>query len=131
MKGFIGDIEDRTAANGDFRRVAYTGSHLQLVLMTLQPGEDIGEETHADTDQFFRVEAGRGEVVLDGRTTRIEDGTAILVPAGARHNVRNTGDAPLRLYTLYGPPHHEDGTVQHTKAEAEQSKEHFAGVTTE
>lgn len=131
MKGFIGDIQDRTAANGDFRRVAYTGSHLQLVLMTLQPGEDIGEETHADTDQFFRVEAGRGEVVLDGRTTRIDDGMAILVPAGARHNVRNTGDAPLRLYTLYGPPHHEDGTVQHTKAEAEQSKEHFAGVTTE
>lgn len=131
MKGFIDDIQDRTAANGDFRSVAYTGPHLQLVLMTLQPGEDIGEEIHTDTDQFFRVEDGTGEVVLDGRTTRIDSETAILVPAGARHNVRNTGDAPLRLYTLYAPPHHEDGTVQHTKADAAQSKEHFAGVTTE
>lgn len=131
MKGFIGDIQHQTQSNRDFRRVVYTGSHLQLVLMTLQPGEDIGEEVHTDTDQFFRVEDGTGEVVLDGRTTRIAGETAILVPAGARHNVRNTGDAPLRLYTLYGPPHHEDGTVQQTKVEAAQSKEHFAGVTTE
>ncbi len=131
MKGFIGNIQDRTEANSDFRRVLYTGPHMQLVLMALQPGEDIGEETHPDTDQFFRVEKGKGEVWIDGKKTRIESDMAIVVPAGAKHNIRNTGDKPLKVYTLYAPPHHADGTVQVTKAEAEASKEHFAGQTTE
>ena len=131
MKGYIDDIEDRAEKNSDFRRVLYTGKHLQLVLMSLLPGEDIGEETHTDVDQFFRVEKGKGEVLIDGRKTAIESDTAIIVPAGARHNITNTGDKPLRLYTVYGPPNHADGTVHVTKAEAEASKEHFEGVTTE
>ena len=131
MKGFIGNIEDRTEKNRDFRRVLYTGPHIQLVLMSLQPGEDIGEEVHSDTDQFFRVEEGKGTVWIDGKKTEIESEFAVVVPAGARHNIRNTGEKPLKLYTLYAPPHHADGTVQATKAEAVASKEHFAGQTTE
>ena len=131
MKGFIGNIEDRTEKNRDFRRVLYTGPHIQLVLMSLQPGEDIGEEVHRDTDQFFRVEEGKGTVWIDGKKTEIESEFAVVVPAGARHNIRNTGEKPLKLYTLYAPPHHADGTVQATKAEAMASKEHFAGQTTE
>jgi mannose-6-phosphate isomerase-like protein (cupin superfamily) len=131
MKGFIGNIEDRTEKNLDFRRVVYTGSHLQLVLMSLNPGEEIGEETHEDTDQFFRVEDGKGEFVIDGRTRPIESDMAMVIPAGARHNIRNTGRKAMKLYTLYGPPHHEDGTVHHTRADAERSTEHFAGKTTE
>jgi mannose-6-phosphate isomerase-like protein (cupin superfamily) len=97
--------------------------------MSLDPGEDIGEEVHESTDQFFRVEKGKGAVVIDGRETPIESDTAIIVPAGARHNVKNTGNEPLRLYTLYAPPEHEDGIVRHTKAEAERLAEHFAGHT--
>jgi mannose-6-phosphate isomerase-like protein (cupin superfamily) len=131
MKGFIADIEDRTEANRDFRHVLYTGPHMQLVLMSLEPGEEIGEETHESTDQFFRVEQGEGIVSIDGRETPIESDSAILVPAGARHNVKNTGHEPLRLYTLYAPPQHADGTVQRTKADAERATEHFAGQTTE
>jgi mannose-6-phosphate isomerase-like protein (cupin superfamily) len=131
MKGFIDDIEDRTEVNRDFRRVVYTGPHMQLVLMALRPGEEIGEEVHESTDQFFRVEDGKGEVVIDGRRTRIESDMAIVIPAGARHNIVNTGDEPLKLYTLYAPPHHEDGTVHRTKAEAEHANEHFTGRTTE
>lgn len=131
MKGFTGNIEDLTRRNRDFRRVLYTGRHLQLVLMALPPGEEIGEEVHGETDQFFRVEAGRGEVWIDGQRTAIERESAIVVPAGARHNIRNTGDEPLQLYTLYGPPEHADGTVHPTRADAEASEEHFAGLTTE
>ena len=131
MKGYIDDIDDRTEENRDFRRVLYTGKHVQLVLMSLQPGEDIGEETHTDVDQFFRVEKGEGEVLIDGRTTKIERDMAIIVPAGARHNIRNSGTTPLKLYTIYGPPNHADGTVHATRAEAEASEEHFEGVTTE
>ena len=131
MKGFIDDIEKRTEDNRAFRRVLYTGKHMQLVLMSLQPGEDIGEEIHDEVDQFFRVERGKGEVLIDGRTTKVESATAIVVPAGARHNIRNTGETPLQLYTLYAPPEHADGTVQVTKADAEASSEHFEGVTTE
>jgi mannose-6-phosphate isomerase-like protein (cupin superfamily) len=131
MKGFIGNIEDRTNANRDFRRVVYTGSHIQLVLMSLNPGEEIGEEVHEDTDQFFRVEDGKGEFVIDGRATPIESQSAMVIPAGARHNIRNTGQKGMKLYTLYAPPHHEDGTVHHTRADAERSTEHFAGKTTE
>lgn len=131
MKGFIADIEDRTEANKDFRRVLYTGPHMQLVLMALQPGEEIGEEIHEDTDQFFRVEEGSGEVLIDGRATPIASDVGIVIPAGAKHNIRNTGAKPLKMYTLYAPPNHEEGTVHHTKAEAEAADEHFTGQTTE
>lgn len=129
MKGFVDNIEELTEDNDDFRRVLYTGKHLQLVLMTLEPGEEIGEEVHEDRDQFFRIEEGRGEVTIDGRRHTIEDDDAIIVPAGARHNVVNKGDEPLRFYTLYGPPEHRDGTVHATKADA--TEEHFDGQTTE
>jgi mannose-6-phosphate isomerase-like protein (cupin superfamily) len=131
MKGFIGDIEERTEKNHDFRRVLYTGPHMQLVLMSLQPGEEIGEEVHTHTDQFFRVEEGKGEVVIDGVATRIEGDAGIVIPAGARHNIRNTGHKPLKLYTLYAPPEHMEGTVHPTKADAEAAVEHFTGRTTE
>ncbi len=131
MKGFVGDIEERTEENSDFRRVLYTGKQMQLVLMSLQPGEEIGEEVHRDRDQFFRVEEGSGEVWIDGRRTEIRSDTAIVVPAGSRHNVRNTGDGPLKLYTLYAPPEHADATVHATKADAVTSEEHFDGRTTE
>lgn len=131
MQGFVADIEELTVGNTDFRRVLYTGKYLQLVLMTLQPGEEIGEEVHEDHDQFFRIESGSGEVRIDGKATAIKDDDAVIVPAGARHNVINTGDQPLALYTLYGPPEHRDGVVHRTKAEADASEEHFDGKTTE
>ena len=131
MKGFVGDIEKLTEANSDFRRVLYTAHQLQLVLMALRPGEEIGEEVHKDRTQFFRVEQGRGEVLMDGVVTQIESATAIIVPAGARHNLKNTGTEALRLYTLYAPPEHVDGTVHVTKADAEAAEEHFDGKTTE
>lgn len=131
MKGFVDNIEKLTTENECFRKVLYTGKHMQLVLMTLKAGEEIGAETHEGHDQFFRVEAGRGEVVIDGRSVPIQDDDAIIVPAGARHNVINTGTEPLKLYTLYGPPEHRDGVVCNTKAEADASEEHFDGKTTE
>jgi len=131
MKGFVGNIENLTNENSNFRRVLYTGSNVQLVLMTLKPGEEIGEEVHSGIDQFFRIEKGAGEVRINGEPTKIKDGDAVLVPAGARHNVVNTGTEPLRLYTLYGPPEHQDRTVQATKAEAEKAHEHFDGKTSE
>ena len=131
MKGFVDDIEKRTEENDDFRRVLYTGKEMQLVLMALKPGEEIGSEVHEDRDQFFRVEAGRGEVVIDGNTSQVQADMAMIVPAGARHNVRNTGDVPLKLYTLYAPPEHREGTVHATKAEADADHEHFDGKTTE
>jgi mannose-6-phosphate isomerase-like protein (cupin superfamily) len=131
MKGFVGDIEDQAEDNSDFRRVVYTGKNLQLVLMSLKPGEDIGEEVHKDRDQFFRVEKGKGEVLIDGKRSKIKGDDAVLVPAGARHNIVNTGEKPLRLYTLYGPPEHRDGTVHATKADAQRMKEHFDGKTSE
>lgn len=131
MMGFVDDIEELTEGNTDFRRVLYTGKNLQLVLMALKPGEEIGEEVHEDRDQFFRVEKGKGEIVIDGVTSAIKSDIAMIVPAGARHNVRNTGEKPLRLYTLYAPPEHRDGTIHATKADAEASDEHFDGKTTE
>ncbi len=131
MHGFVDDIEDLTERNDDFRRVLYTGKYLQLVLMALAPGEEIGEEVHEDHDQFFRIEEGKGAVVIDGISTKIQSDDAIVVPAGARHNVINTGDDPLKLYTIYGPPEHMDGVVRPTKADAEASEEHFDGTTTE
>ncbi|MBX9460366.1 MAG: cupin domain-containing protein [Brevundimonas sp.] len=131
MQGFVADIEKLTVENTDFRRVLYTGKYLQLVLMTLQPGDEIGAEVHEDRDQFFRIESGSGEVLIDGKRNPVKDDDAIIVPAGARHNVVNTGDAPLMLYTLYGPPEHRDGVVHKTKAEADATEEHFDGKTTE
>jgi mannose-6-phosphate isomerase-like protein (cupin superfamily) len=131
MKGFVDDIGRLTEGNADFRRVLYTGKHLQLVLMTLAPGKEIGSEVHQDRDQFFRVEAGDGEITIDGTTTPVKADFAMIVPAGALHNVRCVGSAPLKLYTLYGPPEHRDGVVFGTKAEAEAAHEHFDGKTTE
>jgi len=131
--GFCDDIEDLTEENEDFRRVLYTGEHLQLVLMSLKPGEEIGEEVHPDRDQFFRIEEGEGVIVIDGKENEVEDDIAVIVPAGARHNVRNTGDEPLRFYTIYGPPEHKDGIVHSTKEEAEErhEAEEWDGKTTE
>ncbi|MDX2336655.1 cupin domain-containing protein [Brevundimonas sp. 3P9-tot-E] len=131
MRGFVDDIDRLTVENKDFRRVLYTGKHLQLVLMALRPGEEIGEEVHDDHDQFFRIEKGEGEVWIDNQRTKIKADDAIVVPAGARHNVINTGDKKLKLYTVYGPPDHKDGIVRSTKGEAEASEEHFDGTTTE
>ena len=133
MKGYVDNIERATVANEDFRRVLYTGRNLQLVLMTLPPGCDIGEEVHEDRDQFFRIEQGEGEIRIDGVANRVEDDFAVIVPAGARHNVVNTGDRPLRLYTLYAPPEHRDGVVHKTKEQAERDhdNDHWAGETTE
>lgn len=131
MKGYLDNIEDRTEENRDFRRVLYTGKNLQLVLMALQPGEEIGEEVHDDHDQFFRIETGTGEVLIDDTTRPIEGDDGIVVPAGARHNVTNTGDEVLTLYTIYGPPEHRDGVVHKTKADADTDDEHFDGTTTE
>ena len=133
MKGYVADIERETLANEDFRRVVYTGRNLQLVLMTLPPGCDIGEEVHEDIDQFFRIEEGEGEIRIDGIAHRVEDDFAVIVPAGARHNVINTSDAPLRLYTIYGPPEHRDAVVHRTKEDAERDhdNDHFDGRTSE
>lgn len=130
MKGFVQDIEGLSVGNADFRRVLYTAKHCQLVLMALKPGEEIGAEVHK-LDQFFRVEEGAGEAVLDGVRTTIRAGFAVVVPAGANHNIVNTGKVPLKLYTLYAPPNHRDGVVHHTRAEAEADEEHFDGKTTE
>ena len=133
MKGYHDDIERQTTANSDFRRVLYTGKNLQLVLMSLPPGCDIGAEVHEDRDQFFRFEDGRGQVDIDDNIYDVADGSGIVVPAGARHNVRNTGDGPLKLYTLYGPPEHGDGIVQATREEADarHRDEEWDGKTTE
>ena len=130
MHGFVKNIEDMAKSNGDFRRVLYTAKYSQLVLMTLNPGEEIGEEVHK-LDQFFRIEAGTGVAVLDGTRTPIESGFAVLVPAGTSHNIINTGGAPLKLYTIYSPPNHRDGVVHHTRADAEADNEKFEGKTTE
>ncbi len=129
MNGFIANIEKLTEENSDFRRVLYTGHQLQLVLMAIQPREEIGEETHEDRDQFFRVEKGIGEIWIDGNRTKVKSSDAMIVPAGAKHNLVNTGDEALLLYTLYAPPEHLDGTTHATKAEV--SEEHFDGKTTE
>lgn len=133
MKGYNGNIEEITLGNSDFRRVLYTGHHLQLVLMTLQPGDEIGAEVHEDRDQFFRIEEGEGVVDIDGVENRVEDGSGVIVPSGARHNVRNTGTVPLKLYSIYAAPEHLDGVVQATKAEADarHHNEEWDGKTSE
>jgi mannose-6-phosphate isomerase-like protein (cupin superfamily) len=130
-RGFVQNIETLASKNEDFRHVLYTGAHSQLVLMTLKPGEEIGKETHKAVDQFFRVEQGTGEVELAGVRTPIGPGFAVVVPAGLRHNIVNTGKEPLRLYTIYSPPNHHDGVVHHARSEAEHDSEHFDGETTE
>jgi len=120
MSGYVTNIEKDTLDNDDFRRVLFTGPHTQLVLMTLGPGEDIGLETHEGHDQFIRIESGTGKAVLDGTTHALTDGSALVIPAGVEHNVINTSSAePLKLYTLYSPPEHPDGTVHRTRREAE------------
>lgn len=125
MNGFIDDIEKLTTENDNFRKVLYTGKHSQLVLMSLKPGEDIGLEIHHDVDQFFRIDQGVGQVFIDGETRDVSDGFAIVVPAGAEHNVTNTGTEDLKLYTVYSPANHPDGTIHKTHAEAmEYEAEH-------
>ncbi|MDO5343714.1 MAG: cupin domain-containing protein [Candidatus Saccharibacteria bacterium] len=131
MKGYYGNIEDLTVANDAFRKVLYTAKHCQLVLMSLPLGGEIGAEVHPDHDQFFRFEAGEGQVVIDDTVYDVTDGDAIIVPAGANHNVINTGDEPLKFYTIYGPAHHKEGIVHATREEAEAHDEDFDGVTTE
>lgn len=132
-KGYVKDIQEQTLKNNNFRKVLYTGEHLQLVLMTLKPGEEIGEEVHEDRDQFFRFEEGAGVVVIDGKRNKVEDEFGVIVPAGAKHNVINTGEGPLKMYTIYGPPEHKDQVVHKTKAIAEKSHEddEWDGKTTE
>lgn len=131
MKGFLINIEKTTLNNEYFRKVLYTAKHCQLVVMSLKPKEDIGEEIH-HLDQFIRCEAGQGQAILDGATHQISDGFCIIVPAGAKHNIINTSsDKPLKLYTVYSPPNHRDGVIHKTKKEAEADEEEFDGVTSE
>src|SRR3989344_3269880 len=124
MQGYIQNIEQLSIENDAFRTVLYTASHSQLVVMSLKAGEDIGEEVH-DVDQFLRVEKGSGKTILDGEETPISDGFAILVPAGVKHNIINTGDSEMKLYTLYSPPNHKGGTINPTKPTPESAEEHF------
>jgi mannose-6-phosphate isomerase-like protein (cupin superfamily) len=132
MKGYYTNIEKDTLENKNFRKVLYTSKHSQLVLMSLKPGEEIGMEVHSDNDQFFRIEKGKGRCVINGNEYELEDGTAIVVPAGANHNIINTSHSEeLKLYTIYSPPHHKDGIVRITKKEAEIGIAEFDGITTE
>lgn len=131
MIGYVANIEDLTEKNTDFRRVLYSGSKLQLVLMSVAPGQELGGEIHADTDQFFRIESGKGRIVIDGVTHKVGPGDCAVVPAGTHHNVICAGHDALKLYTIYGPPHHRDQLVQNTKAEADSSDEAFEGEATE
>lgn len=132
MTGFHSNIEQDTLANGDFRRVLYTGKHSQLVLMSLAPSEEIGMEVHPDNDQFFRFEQGQGKCLIDGNEYPIENGSAIIVPAGAQHNIINTSATEsLKLYTIYSPAHHKDQIIRATKAEAVTQEADFDGKTTE
>lgn len=130
-KGYFANIEDLTNENTDFRKVLYTGAHVQLVLMTLEPAEEIGMEVHEENDQFFRFESGLGTVIVGETEYKVGDGDVVVVPAGTPHNVMNTGSEPLKLYTLYAPAHHKDGIVRATKQEAADNEAEFDGVTTE
>lgn len=132
MKGFKNNIEKLTEMNNDFRRVLYSSKHCQLVLMSLQPSEEIGLETHTENDQFFRFESGSGKVIIDDNEYFVVDGDAVIVPAGAKHNVINTSTTePLKMYTIYSPPHHKDGIIRTTKDEAIKNEKDFDGTTTE
>lgn len=130
-KGYTANIEELTEKNTDFRHVLYTGKFSQLVLMCLRPGEEIGSEVHGHLDQFFRFEAGEGEVHIDGVKHKVKDGDCAIVPAGAEHNVVNTGKKELKLYTIYSPPEHIDKTIRHTKKDAEDMPEEYDGKPTE
>jgi mannose-6-phosphate isomerase-like protein (cupin superfamily) len=130
-KGHHVNIEQDTLDNNDFRKVLYTGEHLQLVLMSLLPNEEIGMETHDTIDQFFRFEAGTGKCIINGNEYEVKDGNSIIIPAGSEHNVINTGTEPLKMYTIYAPPHHQDGIEFKTKEDAGESDEEFDGKTTE
>ncbi|MFH1078199.1 MAG: cupin domain-containing protein [Patescibacteria group bacterium] len=132
MNGYIVKLEMETLGNANFRKVLYTGKHSQLVLMNLKPGEEIGEEVHSDIDQFFRFEKGTGKAVIDGVEHEVTDGSGVIVPAGARHNIVNTSQTDdLKLYTIYSPPEHQDAVIRATKEEAMASEEHFDGKMTE
>lgn len=132
MKGFKSTIEKDTLENVNFRKVLYTSTHSQLVLMSLNPKEEIGEEIHQENDQFFRIESGQGKCIIDGNEYEIKDGDAIVIPAGAKHNIINMDNVrPLKMYTIYSPAHHKDGTVHRTKKDAQADDEEFDGVTTE
>lgn len=131
MKGFHSNIEKATLENNYFRKVLYTAKNSQLVLMSLRPQEEIGLETHLENDQFFRFESGQGLVVIDGNERIVSDGIAIVIPAGAKHNVINTGTTDLKMYTIYSPAHHREGVIHKTKADALASDEEFDGTTTE
>jgi mannose-6-phosphate isomerase-like protein (cupin superfamily) len=132
MKGFTGNIEKDTLKNENFRNVLYTGKHLQLVLMTLKSGEEIGEEVHSKNDQFFRFESGKGKCIIDGNEYAVTDGDAIIVPAGSKHNVINTDPTEeLKMYTIYAPPDHRDGLINKTKEDASRNDVEFDGKTTE
>lgn len=123
MTEFYGNIEKLALENTNFRQVLFTGQHSQLVLMSIEPGGEIGTEVHEIVDQFLRIEKGEGKVIMEGNGQDIKDGDAIVVPAGTKHNVINTGKSPLKLYTIYSPAHHKDGTIHKTKAEAEADNE--------
>ena len=130
MKGYLVNIEKETKENSFFRRVLFTANHSQLVLMSLKPKEEIGEEVHDNLDQFFRFEEGEGKVIIEGEEFPIEDGFAVVIPAGTKHNVVNTSsETSLKLYTIYSPPNHQNGTIHETKEEAESAEEHFDGKT--
>lgn len=132
MKGYNGNIEQLTVENDAFRRVLYTGKSCQLVLMSLLPNEEIGMETHQANDQFFRFESGTGKVLIDGNEYDVENGSAVIVPAGAKHNIINTSSSEaLKMYTIYSPPHHKDGIERQTKKDAEMNDAEFDGITTE
>lgn len=123
--GYIDDIEEKTLDNNNFRQVLFTGKHMQLVVMALKPGEDIGEEIHEHVDQFFRIEQGEAKVIIDGEEAILKEDMVAIVPAGAKHNLINTSNVDLKLYTIYAPPNHPDGTIHKDKAEAEEyEKEH-------
>ncbi len=131
MKGYIKNIEKETVENNNFRKVLYTGKNSQLVVMSLNPGQDIGEEVHA-VDQFIRIEHGKGQAILDGDSYDVEDDFAIVVPAGAKHNVINNSEGQMKLYTIYSPPEHKKDTVHRTKEDAmADTQDHFDGATTE
>jgi mannose-6-phosphate isomerase-like protein (cupin superfamily) len=132
MKGFKSNIENETVNNANFRKVLYTGAHMQLVLMALKPGEEIGMETHSENDQFFRFESGIGKCIIDQTEYEIKDGDAVVIPSGSKHNIINMSkDSELKMYTIYAPAHHKDGIVRATKSEAESNEAEFDGKTTE
>jgi mannose-6-phosphate isomerase-like protein (cupin superfamily) len=130
IKGFKTDIETDTDVNNDFRKTLYTSNHMQLVLMCLSEEEEIGEEIH-DNDQFFRFEVGNGMCIINGHEYDVKAGDCVIIPAGAKHNIINTGRGTFKMYTIYAPPHHRDGTIHITKKDAEESHEEFDGKTTE